>query len=216
MTIFRYFIYHLIIENRMETTMTKVYFVRHAQPEHSWKEDRTRPLTEEGKKDSRIVQGFLQDKNIAAFYCSPYKRSMETIADTAAFFEKEIVTDERLREREKGPCGNNHGMFQKRWADYNYHEEGGESIAMVQKRNIEALKEILSDNRDKEIVIGTHGTALSTILNFYDDSFGCGDFLRIIDWMPYIIELDFEGDNVKNHVDTMIFHTAICVAGDAK
>ena len=22
---------------------------------------------------------------------------------------------------------------------------------------------------------------------------GCEDFLRIIDWMPYIIELDFEG-----------------------
>ena len=196
--------------------MTKVYFVRHAQPEHSWKEDRTRPLTEEGKKDSRIVQEFLQDKNIDSFYCSPYKRSVETIADTAAFFEKEIVTDERLREREKGPCGNNHGMFQKRWADHNYHEEDGESIAMVQKRNIEALKEILSDNRDKEIVIGTHGTALSTILNFYDNSFGCEEFLRIIDWMPYIVELDFEKDSVKNHVDKMIFHTAICVAGDAK
>ena len=194
--IFIYFIYYLIIENRMETTMTKVYFVRHAQPEHSWKEDRTRPLTEDGKKDSRIVQEFLQDKNIAAFYCSPYKRSIETIADTAAFFEKEIVTDERLREREKGPGGNNHGMFQKRWADHNYHEEGGESIAMVQKRNIEALKEILSDNRDKEIAIGTHGTALSTILNFYDDSFGCEEFLRIIDWMPYIVELDFEGDKL--------------------
>ena len=35
--------------------MTRVYFVRHAQPEHDWKEDRTRPLTEEGKKDSAIV-----------------------------------------------------------------------------------------------------------------------------------------------------------------
>ena len=35
--------------------MTKIYFVRHAQPEHAWKEDRTRPLTEEGKKDSAIV-----------------------------------------------------------------------------------------------------------------------------------------------------------------
>ena len=76
------------------------------------------------------------------------------------FFTKEIITDERLREREKGPDGNNHGMFQKRWADHNYHEEGGESIAMVQKRNIEALNEILSDNTDKDIVIGTHGTAL--------------------------------------------------------
>jgi len=35
--------------------MTRVYFVRHAQPEHEWEEDRTRPLTEEGKKDSAIV-----------------------------------------------------------------------------------------------------------------------------------------------------------------
>ena len=42
-----------------------------------------------------------------------------------------IITDERLREREKGPDGNNHGMFQKRWADHNYHEEGGESIACL-------------------------------------------------------------------------------------
>ena len=108
------------------------------------------------------------------------------------FFTKEIITDERLREREKGLDGNNHGMFRKRWADHNYHEEGGESIAMVQNRNIEALNEILSDNTDKDIVIGTHGTALSTILNFYDSNFGCEDFLRIIDWMPYIIELDFE------------------------
>lgn len=205
MTIFIYFIYYLIIENRMEITMTKVYFVRHAQPEHSWKEDRTRPLTEEGKKDSRIVWEFLQDKNIAAFYCSPYKRSMETIADTAAFFGKEILTDERLREREKGPGGNNHGMFQKRWADHNYHEEGGESIAMVQKRNIEVLKEIVSDNRDKEIVIGTHGTALSTILNFYDDSFGCEEFLRIIDWMPYIVELDFEKDKMTHRKEMLAF-----------
>ena len=32
--------------------MTRVYFVRHAQPEHDWEEERTRPLTEEGKKDS--------------------------------------------------------------------------------------------------------------------------------------------------------------------
>ena len=181
--------------------MTRVYFVRHAQPEHDGEEDRTRPLTEEdrtrplteeGKKDSAIVLEFLKDKKIDTFYCSPYKRSMDTIAEAADFFTKEIITDERLREREKGPNGNNHGMFQKRWADHNYHEEGGESIAMVQKRNIEALNEILSDNTDKDIVIGTHGTALSTILNFYDNNFGCEDFLRIIDWMPYIIELDFE------------------------
>ena len=175
--------------------MTSVFFVRHAQPEHAWKDDRTRPLTEEGKRDSKIVLEFFKDKEIDAFYCSPYKRSIDTIADTAAFLGKEIITDERLRERIKGPDGNNHGMFQMRWDDHNYHEDGGESIAMVQKRNMEALNEILSNNMDKEIVVGTHGTALSTILNFYDSSFGCEDFLKIIDWMPYIIQLDFEGNN---------------------
>lgn len=73
--------------------MTRVYFVRHAQPEHEWEEDRTRPLTEEGKKDSAIVLEFLKDKKIDAFYCSPYKRSMDTIAEAADFFTKEIITD---------------------------------------------------------------------------------------------------------------------------
>ena len=181
--------------------MTKIYFVRHAQPEHAWEDDRTRPLTGEGKKDSAIVLEFLKDKHIDAFYSSPYKRSIDTIADSADFFGKDIITDEDLRERERGENGNNHGMFQKRWDDYNYHEEGGESIAMVQKRNMRALTEILRDNIDKEVVVGTHGTALSTILNFYDKSFGCDDFLRIIDWMPYVIELDFEGDKLVEKVE---------------
>ena len=176
--------------------MTKIYFVRHAQPEHAWEDDRTRPLTGEGKKDSAIVFEFLKDKHIDAFYSSPYKRSMDTIADSADFFGKDIITDEDLREREKGENGNDHGMFQKRWDDHDYHEEGGESISMVQKRNMRALTEILRDNIDKEVVVGTHGTALSTILNFYDKSFGCDDFLRIVDRMPYVIELDFEGDEL--------------------
>jgi len=181
--------------------MTKIYFVRHAQLEHAWEDDKTRPLTGEGKKDSAIVFEFLKDKHIDAFYSSPYKRSIDTIAGSADFFGKDIITDEDLREREKGENGNNHGMFQKRWDDHNYHEEGGESIAMVQKRNMRALTEILRDNIDKEVVVGTHGTALSTILNFYDKSFGCDDFLRIIDWMPYVIELNFEGDKLVEKVE---------------
>ena len=181
--------------------MTKVYFVRHAQPEHANADDKTRPLNKEGKKDSAIVLDFVRDKQTDIFYCSPYRRSIETIEETAGFFNKNIITDERLREREKGENGNNITMFKKRWADLSYHEEGGESLAMVQNRNIEALNEILSANRDKAIVIGTHGTALSTILNFYDNSFGYEDFMRIIDWMPYVIELDFEEKNLINKTE---------------
>ena len=32
--------------------LTKVYFVRHAQPLHSFADDRTRPLTDEGFSDA--------------------------------------------------------------------------------------------------------------------------------------------------------------------
>ena len=84
-------------------------------------------------------------------------------------------------------------MFRKRWADFNYHEDGGESLISVQERNINALKYVLNNHKNESILIGTHGTALSTILNYYDNSFGCDDFLRIINFMPYIIRLDFEG-----------------------
>lgn len=175
--------------------MTKVYFVRHAQPEHDHMDDRTRPLTEEGIADSKIVLETLKDKEIDAFYCSPYKRSVSTIQEVAEYYKMNIITDERLREREKGINGNGHVMFRKRWADLEYHEEGGESIGMVQRRNIEALKEIITANDGKNIVIGTHGTALSSIMNYYIPEFGCDDFMRIIDWMPYIVELDFEGQN---------------------
>lgn len=68
--------------------MTRVYFVRHSQSDHTWEEDRTRPLTEEGRKDSAIVLEFLKDKKIDEFYCSPYRRSMDTIADAAVFLGK--------------------------------------------------------------------------------------------------------------------------------
>lgn len=171
--------------------MTKVYFVRHAQPEYDWEDDRTRPLTAEGMDDCKKVVEFFKDKHIDIFYCSPYKRSIDTIIKTANMFGQEIVLDERLREREKGKDGNNFGMFRKRWADKNFHEDGGESINTVQKRNIEVLNEILDKNENKAVVIGTHGTALSSILNYYNPDFCCDDFLRIIDWMPYIIELNF-------------------------
>jgi len=191
--------------------MTKVYFVRHAQPDFAWEDDRARPLTVEGKADSKVVVEFLKDKQIDVFYCSPYRRSIDTIADTASYYGKEILTDERLREREKGPNGNGRDMLCKRWADFDYHEEGGESIHMAQERNVAALQDILRANPDKKVVIGTHGTALSSILNYYDAAFGCDDFWRIVDWMPYIIELDFEGTKLVGKTEQLHvykeFHT---------
>ncbi len=175
--------------------MTTVYFVRHAQPQH-WKDDRTRPLTDEGMADTKIVLEFLQDKPIDAFYCSPYKRSMDTIQAAADHFQKTIITDERLRERESGVVDDYYGMIERRWENHTFHETGGESIRMVQERNIAALKEILAENRDKTLVIGTHGTALASIINYFRPEFGYEDFMRIINRMPYILEMNLDGEKL--------------------
>ena len=173
--------------------MTRVYFVRHAQSDWRSGTDRDRCLTAEGQEDAKVVLEFLRGTAVDAFYCSPYRRSLDTIREAAEFFRLPVRTDERLRERESAPGGNNRKMFRKRWADFDWHEPGGESLRSVQERNIAALTDILERHQEQTVVIGTHGTALSTILNYYEPGYDCGSFLRIIDWMPFVVELDFEG-----------------------
>ena len=173
--------------------MTRVYFVRHAQSDWRSGSDRDRGLTAAGMEDRSVVLEFLRDKPVSAFYCSPYRRSLDTIREAAEHFGLPIRIDERLREREAAPGGNCRELFRKRWADFDWHEPGGESLRSVQSRNIAALTDILTAERDKTVVVGSHGTALSTILNQYDPGFDCGCFPRIIDWMPFVVELDFDG-----------------------
>ena len=174
--------------------MTCIYFVRHCQSDHTKSSDeQLRPLTKEGLEDSNAVLHYLKDKKIDVFISSPYKRSYDTIAKAAQYYHLQIKTDERLRERRSGKNGNTFELFKKRWTDKNYTEADGESLYSVQKRNIEALKEIMETYRDKNIVIGTHGTALSTILNYYHPAFDCDSFIRIIDYMPYIVKIEFDG-----------------------
>lgn len=181
--------------------MTRVYFVRHAQSDWRSGSDRERGLTPEGREDRRVVLEFLRDKPVDVFYCSPYRRSLDTIQEAADYFGLPIHTDERLREREAAPGGNVRELFRRRWADFDWHEEGGECLRSVQERNIAALTDILNANQEKTVVIGTHGTALSTILNHYDSDYNCDSFLRMIDWMPFIVELDFSGTELVSKTE---------------
>ena len=170
--------------------MTSVFFVRHAQPDQTCRDDRTRPLTPVGLKDSLLVTEALANAKIDMFYSSPYKRSVDTILDCADKRNMTIHTDERFRERVGGIRGGE--FLEKRWEDFSFCEENGENLASVQKRTTEALAEILERHPGQSVVIGTHGTALSMILNFYDSTFSCDGFKRIWYSMPYIMKLDFE------------------------
>ena len=184
--------------------MTNIYFVRHAQPDHSCADAALRPLTDEGMRDTLRVVEAMRDIHLDCAVSSPYKRSYDTIKQTADEHGLDIDIDERLHERISGKNSNNTEMFRKRWTDLSFCKPGGECLNSVMERNIAAVNDILTAHRDENIMVGTHGTALSTILHYYDNSFGADDFLRIIDFMPYIIRLGFDGSDCVEKEEILI------------
>lgn len=176
--------------------MTQVYFIRHAEPDYTNHDDLLRPLTEKGLKDRELVSRFLQDKDISVVLSSPYKRSVDTVKHFADLHGLQIKTIDDFRERavsEDWISGFNDFATQQ-WADRSFKLKGGECIQEVQQRNIKALLEVLKEYRDKNIIVGSHGTALSTIVNYYKSSFVIEDFLRIKKLMPWIVKFVFDDD----------------------
>lgn len=175
--------------------MNNLYFARHAKPDFSIHDDLARPLTQEGIEASKKLTKFFLDKNITKLYSSPYKRSIDTILDLSKCLGLDIILIEDFRER-KISTGwiEDFTTFSKRqWEDFEYKLEEGECLREVQERNISALHKVLDENTGENIVIGTHGTALSAIINYYDKTFDYSKFEMIKDKMPWVVCLKFEG-----------------------
>ena len=173
---------------------TTVYFIRHAQSDFSKGDEASRPLTEKGMNDRQLVTAYLHDIDIGAMYSSPYKRAYDTVADLACSVGMEVVVVDGFRERRTDGLASDADFWkltERQWADFSFPLPGGECLAEVQDRNITALNEILIRDKGKNIVIGTHGTALSTIINYYDNSYGFADFKAMVNIMPWIVKMDF-------------------------
>lgn len=178
----------------MSNKITTVYFIRHAQSDRTYTEDRTRPLTPEGKKDGEKIAEVLKDKGITRIISSPYTRTLQTVEKLAEALKLEAETHEDLRERNAGKW---HGdrffdFIKMQWEDFDYRIEDGECLRQVQERNVRALREFLEKYKGETIAIATHGTALSTIINYYYPKYGFEDFLKIVDLMPLVVKMDFE------------------------
>ena len=188
--------------------MTTVYFIRHAEPDYSNHNDRERPLTKKGIKDSKLVTDYLRDKDIDVVFSSPYIRAVETIKDFADSLGLPIHLVEDFRERKVDSCWiedfNNFTKMQ--WNDFNYRHSDGECLREVQNRNMNALRKVLQIHSDKNIIIGSHGTAISTIMNYFDPSFNYDDFQRIRNFMPWIVKLSFQGEKLIHKEEIDLFH----------
>ena len=175
--------------------MTRIYFVRHAQPNYDNHNDLERELSPQGMIDRELVTKFFLNRHINIVISSPYKRALDTVKPFAELQGLRIEIIEDFRERKVGSWIEDFSDFSKRqWKDFDYMLPDGESLKEVQERNISALKSVLQKYPGKNIIIGSHGTALSTVMNYFDCSFAYDDFQKIRDRMPWIVEFDFDED----------------------
>jgi len=177
--------------------MTTVYFVRHVQADNAVRDGRVRPLTEKGLHDRHLVTEYLRDKRIDAVLSSPFKRAVDTVAPFAQQngFSIELIEDFRERESDTNWDRSTYFAFSERqWADFSYTLSDGECLAEVQARNIAALRGVLARHKGKNIVIGTHGTALSAIINYYDSTYGFADFKAMVYTLPWVVRMAFDED----------------------
>ena len=175
--------------------MTNVYFIRHAEPNYENHDDLSRELSPKGLQSSKELVNSFAGIQIDAFYSSPYLRAVDTIKPLADSRGRSIhlIPDFRERKITDHWIEDFTGFTEKQWADFHYHLPGGESLSMVQERNIRALEDLLQAHPNQTILIGTHGTALSTIINYYKPNFQLADFHRIKGVFPWIVEGEFQG-----------------------
>jgi 2,3-bisphosphoglycerate-dependent phosphoglycerate mutase len=153
-----------------------------------------RPLTEEGILDTKKVTSTLIDKSISSIYSSPLKRAIDTIKDFAENRELEIKVINDFSERMVGEWVEDFKTYsQKQWEEFDFKLPNGESLRQVQERNISALFEVIENNLGRSVAIATHGTALSTIINYFNPDFGFAEFWDIVDKMPFILLFRFNG-----------------------
>lgn len=180
--------------------MTNIYFVRHAEPNFNNHNDFERELSEKGLNDTKLVTDFLSDKSIEIILSSPYKRAVDTVRPFADNENLPVHTIDGFRERKVDNIWieDFNSFVKKQWQDFSYKLSDGESLNEVQARNINALKTVLDKYKNKNIIVGSHGTALSTVINYYYPSFSCSDFEKIKGLMPFIVRFVFEGSKIMS------------------
>ena len=176
--------------------MTQLYFVRHAQPSYRNHDDAGRELTPKGLADRERVTDFLLDKGIDAVLSSPYVRAADTVRHFADTVRIPIIHMPDFRERVVAAewIDDFDSFCIQQWADFDFRLPGGECLREVQQRNIAGVNRVRKDYEGQRVVIGGHGTSISTVLNYYDPAFGYGGFESIRRLMPWIVRLDFEGE----------------------
>jgi 2,3-bisphosphoglycerate-dependent phosphoglycerate mutase len=177
----------------------EIVLVRHATPvppgAPGWEErDDERPLTEEGLRDADELAFELDPYHFVAVYSSPYARSVQTVAPTAARRSLEVQLLDDLRERRltAAPRDDWADLLARGWADPDFSLPGTESGREAQRRGMRALDLLRARHvLGGRLLVGSHGNLISLILQALEP--GVDHAFHVAMPTPAVFHLEHDG-----------------------
>lgn len=190
--------------------MTKFIIVRHGQSkanECGYLVGKTEaPLSSRGERQAKAVSEYILKKyKVDVIYSSPLSRACNTVKGVADELDLPIVTENELREFDFGDwegltheeIKNNFDDGYSKWASDPgvFVPSGGESMAHLQSRVVEKLKEIGKKEDGKTVLIGSHSSVIRALLCYIQ-----GLPLTKMKNTPWVIngsiaEINFDGED---------------------
>ena len=167
-----------------EQMTTRLFLVRHGATQLS-AEDRFAgavdvELSEHGKFQAARLAERLADDSIAAVYCSPLRRTVQTATILATPHKTPLIHQEGLREIHHGHWEGMHradveAQFPEEYAaweedPFTFAPQGGETGVAVIARALPVIRSIVLEHRGQNVIVVSHKATLrliiSTLLGF--------------------------------------------------
>ena len=155
----------------MGDSSTVLYFVRHAESAYVPNQEVERGLTTQGYDQSEQVSTILEPYDIDVVVSSPYTRAVETVKPLADALGTNVIIENGFRERELHHVEDFEATVNRQWQDWTRSFGSGESHDSAQQRGLKAVERTRKRWPGLDIVVGTHGTILTLILNHYNDAY---------------------------------------------
>lgn len=165
-----------IIVNKEVNMDTTVYLIRHSEKLDTKYIDKyyndefyqisreKRILSSEGERKAKILSENEEFNKLDVIYSSNYVRTIQTAKYFAERFNIKINVNKDLNERKYGNPLDSRDIGLEQYYDENLKNNDGESRKEVTERMYNAFKNIIKENKGKNIAIFSHGAAITFLL----------------------------------------------------
>lgn len=165
----------------VENNVTTLIMVRHGEAEGNvnrlFHGNYDSSLTENGHAQAKVTAKYLENYKIDKIYSSDLKRTCSTAGYLSEKINIPIIKRADLREINGGEWENldwkllpeKYPKEYEDWLKYPHKLQmpKGESMAEVEKRAINAINEIIEENKGKTVCVFSHGTVIKVLMCYF-------------------------------------------------